>query len=77
VTAVRDISDLQAFDRFLRAKCALFRSDLRARLSGHSLTLGEARVTRVLIPMVGVYTPGLQALPACSWEFVELVTREA
>ncbi len=26
--------------------------------------------------MVGVYTPGWQALPACSWEFVELVTKD-
>lgn len=31
---------------------------------------------KVLVPMVGVYTPGWQALPAVSWEFVELVTRE-
>jgi len=49
---------------------------LRDELAGHKLTLREARRHRVLVPMVGVYTPGWQALPACSWEFVELVTRE-
>jgi hypothetical protein len=30
----------------------------------------------VLIPIVGVYTPGFQALPAVSWELVELITEE-
>jgi hypothetical protein len=49
---------------------------LRDCLAPHRLTLREARVQRVLIPMIGVYTPGWQALPACSWELVELITEQ-
>ncbi len=52
------------------------RAKLREKLAGHKLTLAAVQRHRVLIPMVGVYTPGWQALPACSWEFVELVTHE-
>ena len=51
-------------------------SDFARRSTGHRLTLREARVHHVLIPMVGLYTPGWQALPAWSWGFVELVTNE-
>ncbi|MSP83873.1 MAG: hypothetical protein EXQ94_13410 [Alphaproteobacteria bacterium] len=69
-----DIGDLRAFDDFLRDRCVAIRSRLRDALSGRKLTLASARRSRVLLPMVGVYTPGWQALPACSWEFVELVT---
>ena len=70
------IGDLKDFDAFLRRQCPVIRSRLRDMLAGKTLTLAEARRHKVLIPMVGVYTPGWQALPACSWEFIELVTRE-
>lgn len=60
----------------LQRRVTRLRSKLRDWLCPHRLTLAEARVHRVLVPMVGVYTPGWQALPACSWAFVELVTRE-
>lgn len=73
---MRDISDLRDFDSFLRSNSTAVRAKLRDLLAGHRLTLREVRRHRVLLPMVGVYTPGWQALPACSWEFVELVTRE-
>ena len=70
------IGDLREFDVFLIRQCARFREKLRDQLAGKRLTLKEVRRHRVLLPMVGVYTPGWQALPACSWEFVELVTKE-
>lgn len=70
------ISDLRDFDVFLQRQCVTYRERLRDMLSGHKLTLVEARRHKVLLPMVGVYTPGWQALPACSWEFIELVTNE-
>jgi glucarate dehydratase len=73
---VRDIHDLRDFDSFLKGRSSEIRARLRDLLSGRRLTLAQARRHRVLLPMVGVYTPGWQALPACSWEFVELVTRE-
>jgi L-alanine-DL-glutamate epimerase-like enolase superfamily enzyme len=73
---VHDIDDLREFDRFLRGRSAEIRAKLRDRLAGRRLTLTRARRHRVLLPMVGVYTPGWQALPACSWEFIELVTHE-
>lgn len=73
---MRDIDDLRDFDGFLRGRSSEIRKKLRARLGGRRLTLAKARRHRVLIPMVGVYTPGWQALPACSWEFIELVTQE-
>jgi L-alanine-DL-glutamate epimerase-like enolase superfamily enzyme len=73
---VREIADLQDFDRFLQQRCSEVREKLRDMLAGQRLTLAQARRHRVLLPMVGVYTPGWQALPACSWEFVELVTHE-
>ena len=73
---MRDIGDLHDFDTHLRGRCAAVRTRLHDALAGRRLTLAEARRHRVLIPMVGVYTPGWQALPACSWEFVELVTNE-
>ncbi|MAE64434.1 MAG: hypothetical protein CMJ18_09205 [Phycisphaeraceae bacterium] len=60
----------------LRRRSDGFRQKLRDWLAGKTLTLAEARVSRVLVPMVGIYTPGFQALPACSWTFVELVTNE-
>jgi len=73
---MHDIGDLREFDGFLRGRCAQLRMKLRDLLAGRRLTLAEIRRHRVLLPMVGVYTPGWQALPACSWEFVELITRE-
>jgi hypothetical protein len=63
--------DLQEFDNFLRERCVQLRMKLRDMLGGRKLTLAKARRHRVLLPMVGVYTPGGQALPACSWEFVD------
>ncbi len=71
-----NIDDVRDFDAMLKRRINLFREKLRDWLAPHRLTLQEARVNKVLIPMVGVYTPGWQALPAVSWEFVELVTRE-
>src|SRR4051812_9236546 len=68
--------DLREFDAHLRARCAEVGARLADRLAGERLTLAAARVHRVLVPMVGVYTPGWQALPAVSWGFVELVTHE-
>ena len=73
---MREIDDLRAFDGFLKKRCVEVRSRLDEMLGTKRLTLAEARVHRVLLPMHGVYTPGLQALPAVSWGFVELVTRE-
>jgi len=68
--------DLVDFDAYLRERSAQARAKLADALAPTRLTLREARVHRVLIPMVGIYTPGWQALPAWSWEFVELVTNE-
>src|SRR3954469_16648934 len=71
-----NLDDLRDFDAHLKRRIERYRAKLRDWLAPHRLTLAEARVHRVLIPMVGVYTPGWQALPACSWTFVELVTNE-
>ena len=68
--------DLVDFDAYLQGRITRARAELIEALAEHRLTLREARVHRVLIPMIGVYTPGWQALPAWSWEFVELVTNE-
>ena len=76
MTPTLNIDDVRDFDAFLKQRIATFRQKLRDRLASHRLTLAEARVHRVLIPMAGVYTPGWQALPAISWEFVELRTKE-
>jgi len=73
---VNAVDDLREFDRYLKQRCVEVRGDLEERLANKRLTLAEARVHRVLMPMVGVYTPGFQALPATSWAFVELVTEE-
>lgn len=73
---MKDISDLKEYDSVLRQRGKAIRQLLRDELAGRKLTLAEARRHKVLLPMVGVYTPGWQALPACSWEFVELVTHE-
>jgi hypothetical protein len=70
------VNDLQDFDLFLKQRCRSFQQKLRDWLAPHRLTLKEAHIHRVLLPMVGVYTPGWQALPACSWGFVESVTHE-
>ena len=70
------IDDLRDFDVHLRVRSTQARERLRELLSGHRLTLREARVHHTLMPMVGLYTPGWQALPAWSWGFVELVTNE-
>lgn len=70
------VDDLVEFDAHLRHRSAGARAKLVDALAQHRLTLREARVRKVLIPMLGVYTPGWQALPAWSWEFVELVTNE-
>jgi L-alanine-DL-glutamate epimerase-like enolase superfamily enzyme len=71
-----NIDDIRDFDVMLKRRIDLYREKLRDWLAPHRVTLEEARVHKVLIPMVGVYTPGWQALPAVSWEFVELVTKE-
>src|SRR5689334_12597924 len=73
---IHDISDLKEFGQYLRQRSRDVRGQLRDLLAGRKLTLARANRQRVLLPMVGVYTPGWQALPACSWEFVELVTQE-
>ena len=70
------IHDLREFDAHLRHRNADVRQRLRDLLAPHRLTLREARVHRVLIPMVGLYTPGWQALPAWAWELVELESVE-
>ena len=69
-----NVDDVRDFDGFLKKRISRFKENLADQLAPHHLTLAEARVHKVLIPMVGVYTPGWQALPAASWEFVELVT---
>ena len=71
-----NLDDVRDFDAMLKRRCGLYREKLADWLAPHKLTLAEARVHRVLVPMVGVYTPGWMALPAVSWEFVELVTNE-
>ena len=71
-----NIDDVRDFDAMLQGRIDRYRAKLRDWLAPHRLTLREARLHKVLIPMVGVYTPGWQALPACSWEFVELVTEQ-
>lgn len=71
-----NVEDIKDFDSMLKRRIGRFRDKLRDWLAPHRLTLQEARTHKVLIPMVGVYTPGWQALPAVSWEFVELVTKE-
>jgi L-alanine-DL-glutamate epimerase-like enolase superfamily enzyme len=71
-----NISDLRDFDGMLKRRIVSHREKLKDWLAPHRLTLAEARVRKVLIPMVGVYTPGWQALPAISWEFVELISKE-
>ena len=73
---MHNIDDVRQFDTTLKKRIAGFREKLADWLAPNRLTLAEARVHKVLIPMVGVYTPGWQALPAFSWEFVELVTNE-
>ena len=60
----------------LKRRIVTLRQKLADQLAPHRLTLAEARVHKVLIPMVGVYTPGWLALPAMSWALVELKTRE-
>src|SRR5262245_16689825 len=71
-----NIDDIRDFDAMLKRRIELYREKLRDWLAPHRVTLEEARVHKVLIPMVGVYTPGWQALPAVSWELVELITKE-
>jgi len=71
-----NISDVRDFDDMLKRRIGLYRKKLKDWLAPHRLTLAEARVHKVLIPMVGVYTPGWAALPAVSWEFIELATKE-
>ncbi|MDE0105457.1 MAG: mandelate racemase/muconate lactonizing enzyme family protein [Bryobacterales bacterium] len=68
--------DVRAFDAMLKRRVGMFREKLADLLAPHRLTLDEARVHKVLVPMVGVYTPGWQALPAVSWAFVEVRTKE-
>lgn len=74
--AMMNVADVRDFDAMLQRRIALYREKLRDWLAPHRLTLAEARVHKVLIPMVGVYTPGWEALPAISWEFIELVSSE-
>jgi hypothetical protein len=69
-----NVDDVRDFDSMLKRRIAGYKEKLRDWLAPHRLTLREVRVHKVLIPMVGVYTPGWQALPAFSWELIELVT---
>jgi L-alanine-DL-glutamate epimerase-like enolase superfamily enzyme len=71
-----NIDDIRDFDAMLKRRIGLYREKLSDWLAPHRLHLEQARVHKVLIPMVGVYAVGWQALPAVSWEFVELVTKE-
>ena len=71
-----NVDDVRDFDAMLKRRVSLYQGKLRDWLAPHRLRFEQARVHKVLIPMVGVYTPGWQALPAVSWEFVELVTKE-
>jgi L-alanine-DL-glutamate epimerase-like enolase superfamily enzyme len=73
---MNNVDDIRDFDTMLKRRIAGFREKLRDWLAPHRLTLDEIRVHKVLMPMVGVYTPGWQALPAVSWAYVELVTKE-
>ena len=73
---MHNVDDVRQFDSALKKRISGFREKLADWLAPNHLTLTEARVQKVLIPMVGVYTPGWQALPAFSWEFVELITNE-
>jgi L-alanine-DL-glutamate epimerase-like enolase superfamily enzyme len=73
---MNNIDDVRDFDGMLKRRIGRFREKLQDWLAPHKVTLADIRVHKVLIPMVGVYTPGWQALPAASWEFVELVTQE-
>lgn len=70
------VDDIKDFDAALKRRLEAYRGKLADWLAPHRLTVAEVRVHKVLIPMVGVYTPGWQALPAVSWAFVELETRE-
>ena len=70
------IDDIRDYDAVLKQRIARYQEKLDDWLAPYRLTLAEARVHKVLIPMVGVYTPGWQALPACAWSLVELVTNE-
>ena len=70
------IGDVREFDAMLKRRIVRYRHKLADWLAPHRLTLAEARIHKVLIPMVGVYTPGWQALPAVSWAFFELRTKE-
>jgi len=71
-----NIDDVRDFDAMLKRRIHSYRQNLRDWLAPHRLTLRDARMYRVLVPMRGVYTPGFQALPAVSWAFIELVTNE-
>ncbi len=70
------LDDVREFDSLLKRRVVRFRENLADKLAPHRLALEEARIHKVLVPMVGVYTPGWQALPAVSWAFVELCTKE-
>jgi len=61
---LQNISDIRDFDAMLLRRLKGFRSKFRDWLAPHTLTFAKARVHHVLMPMVGVYTPGWQALPA-------------
>jgi L-alanine-DL-glutamate epimerase-like enolase superfamily enzyme len=71
-----NLDDVRDFDQMLKRRIAIFREKLRDWLAPHKVSLAEARLHKVLIPMQGVYTPGWQALPAISWAFIEIVTHE-
>ena len=73
---LHNVEDIKDFDAMLKRRIQSFQEKLRDWLAPHRLTVAEIRRHLILMPMVGVYTPGWQALPACSWEFVEIVTNE-
>ena len=59
-----NIDDVRDFDSVLKQQVTLNREKLADWLTPHCLTLAEAKVHRVLVPIVGVYTPGWMALTA-------------
>lgn len=71
-----NVDDVRDFDAMLKNRIRLYQEKLCDWIAPHRLTFDQARVHKVLIPTVGVYTPGWQALPAISWVFVELATKE-
>lgn len=52
------VDDIRDYDAVLKARIRSFQEKLRDWLAPHRLTLAEARVHKVLVPMVGCIHPG-------------------